>query len=326
MSAPSVLILGSRGRLGAAAATAFQEAGWRVLAHSRKGTLCVPLDNTRALATAAAGAQVVVYAINPPYTRWSRALLPMARQGMDVAQQLDATFMLPGNIYAYGEGMPPLLSEDTPEQPSTDKGRLRQTLENEMAARAATGLKSVVLRAGDFFGAGRGVWFDTVISKDLHKGHVVYPGPLHVQHAWAYLPDLARTLVAVADLAVQGRLAPHERLHFAGHTLTGQQLVRALSDAAQGLGLPAVNKVKDMPWAVLRLCSPVVPLWREVLRMSYLWRVPHALDGSRLQTLLGGHLGHTPYTPLAQALTAALQDLGLGAAQGAVSWRGAASR
>ena len=54
-----------------------------------------------------------------------------------------------------------------------------------------------------------------------------------------------------------------------------------------------------MPWGLIRLAGWVVPLWRELARMSYLWRRPHRLDGRKLAALPGGPL---PTTPLRQAL------------------------
>jgi hypothetical protein len=56
---------------------------------------------------------VVVHAVNPIYTRWDAELLPLFRQGLAVAEALGARFMLPGNVYNYGSGMPALLDEDT---------------------------------------------------------------------------------------------------------------------------------------------------------------------------------------------------------------------
>ena len=74
------LVLGANGRLGAAAVQAFAAAGWRVLAQARRtpaalpaGAVHVALDvaDTAGLAAAAAGARVVVHALNPLYTRWA---------------------------------------------------------------------------------------------------------------------------------------------------------------------------------------------------------------------------------------------------------------
>jgi nucleoside-diphosphate-sugar epimerase len=322
MQVKTVLVLGASGRFGQAAVQAFAAAGWRVLAQARRAPAALPaalparaapiaaaLEDTDALAAAAAGASVVVYAINPPYTVWAAQMLPLARQGMAAAERLGALFMLPGNVYAYGEGMPAQLDESTPERPTTDKGRLRAALESELRERAAAGrLRAVVIRAGDFYGGGTGSWLDLAVVKSLAAGKLVYPGPLDLPHAWAYLPDLARAFVAVAQLDDR---AAFETLHFAGHTLTGRELLDHVESAAADLGLRPERGFRrgGMPWPLLRAAGIFVPMLREVAWMSYLWRVPHQLDGSRLAT----RVSSLPATPPRQALRQALVDLGFGA-------------
>ncbi len=237
-TASTVLVLGANGRFGAAAVQAFAAAGWAVIAQARRAPASLPpgarhlaidLADTARLAAGAAGARVVVYAVNPPYTQWAGQALPLARLGMDVAQRLNATFMLPGNVYNFGEDMPALLREDTPQQPGTRKGRIRVEMESELQARTAQGLRGIVIRAGDFFGGGSGSWLDMVITKSLGRGKLVYPGPLELAHAWAYLPDLAQAFVAAAS---RDELPAFTRLHFEGHTLTGEQLLAAVERAA----------------------------------------------------------------------------------------------
>ncbi|HSW27114.1 MAG TPA: NAD(P)H-binding protein, partial [Burkholderiaceae bacterium] len=93
---PIALVLGANGRLGAAAVEAFAAAGWAVLAQARRPPAALPagtmhvaaeLADAAALARAAAGARVVVYAVNPLYTQWPTQALPLFRQGLDVAQR-----------------------------------------------------------------------------------------------------------------------------------------------------------------------------------------------------------------------------------------------
>jgi len=129
-----------------------------------------------------------------------------------------------------------------------------------------------------------------------------------VPHAWAYLPDLARAFVAVASR--DGGGAAFQRLHFAGHTLTGAQLLEGLEQAAARLGLRPAGGWRHgaMPWGIVRSVGVVYPLWRELARMSYLWRVPHQLDGAALRSLVG----ELPSTPLPVALQATLIALGIG--------------
>jgi len=317
----TVLILGAAGRFGAAAVQAFSTAGWRVLAQMRRAPkgplpagaslLDVPLHDTATLAARAAGATVVVYAVNPLYTRWDAELLPLFRQGVAVAQRLAARFMFPGSVYNYGERMPPLLAVDTPERPSTRKGDQRVAMEAELQALAAEGLQSVVIRAGDFYGGGTGSWFDLSVVKDIARGKLVYPGPLDLPHAWAYLPDLAQAFVAVA---AKPALPGLQRLHFAGHTLSGRELLAAVDAAAAELGLrPAKGfRIGGMPWPLIRALGTVVPLWRELARMSYLWRVPHALDGRSLAAAVGP----LPAAPLDAAVRQSMLHLGLAPARG----------
>jgi nucleoside-diphosphate-sugar epimerase len=311
----TVLVLGAHGRFGRAAVDAFAAAGWRVLAQARRApaaalprgaqALLLPLADSAGLAAAAAGARVVVYAVNPLYTRWDAEALPLFRQGLALADRLRARIMLPGNVYNFGEAMPPRLDESTPERPSTRKGEQRVAMEDLLRERAARGFDSVVIRAGDFFGAGTGSWFDQVVVKDLARGRLVYPGPRQLPHAWAYLPDLARAFVAVAE---RHRAPGLHRFHFAGHAPTGDELLDAVDAAATHLGLrPAAGfRVGSMPWGLVRAVGLVHPLWRELARMSYLWRVPHALDGSALERAVGP----LPATPLVAALRQSLSGLG----------------
>jgi nucleoside-diphosphate-sugar epimerase len=320
----TVLIVGANGRFGTAAASAFHSAGWKVLTQARRPAaitaaittagvrhLQAGLDDVDALAREAAGAQVVVYAVNPPYTRWATEALPTARRAMDVAERLNASFMLPGNVYNFGASMPPLLLEDTPQQALTRKGRIRIDMEAELQARADIGrLRGVVLRAGDFYGSGTGSWFDLVIAKNLRQGKLVYPGPLDVPHAWAYLPDLARAMVALAGQSASGKL-PHafSRFHFEGHTLTGAQCLAAVERAATALGLQPSGGFQrgGMPWGLIRAGGLVWPQWRELAEMAYLWTVPHALSGKTLNDCLGLR----PSTPVDTAFRDSLVTLGM---------------
>ncbi|MGZ5238446.1 MAG: hypothetical protein ACXWCV_19225, partial [Caldimonas sp.] len=67
-----------------------------------------------------------------------------------------------------------------------------------------------------------------------------------------------------------------------------------------------------MPWPLVRIAGLVMPLWRELAKMSYLWRVPHALDGTKLALRCPG----LAPTPLETALRASLVARGLGKSAG----------
>ncbi len=300
----TVLVLGANGRLGRAATLAFAAAGWRVLAQLRRtpraplpaGVQQVQCDalDVATLSAAGQGAQVIVNALNPDYTRWDRLLPPITAATLALAQATGATLMLPGNVYNFGNQLPPVLREDTPFAATNPKAAQRIALEAALAQAAAAGrVRSIVIRAGDFLGDA-GTWVDLAMAKGLAKrpiGKFTQMGPSDLPHAWAWLPDLAQVFVQVADLVAGGRAAlpAHAVLHFEGLTLTGAQLQQAFEVA---LGRPL--QAGRFPWPLLRLATPFSPMLRALFEMRHLWLRPHQLDGRRLQALLG----QVPQTPL----------------------------
>ena len=311
----TVVILGAAGRLGQVLASAFADAGWQVRAQARKALpdalarhphvqalRCDALD-VAALSAAARGAEVIVNALNPPYTEWDRLALPLADAALAVARATGALLMFPGNVYNFGRELPPLLTPDLREQGNTPKARIR--IETEARLAAAQDVNSVVIRAGDFFGGpGRGSWFDLALASRLDKGRFIYPGPLALAHAWAYLPDLAQVFVRIAEQ--RSKLSGHRRFHFAGHTLTGNEMHAAMEHA---IGRPL--KIGNLPWGLIRLAAPFVPSWRELIVMRYLWQRPHALVDETLRELIGS----VPQTPLTQALHSAVGEVALAVAK-----------
>ncbi len=319
--ASSVLILGARGRFGIAAARAFAQAGWQVHAQLRPGAtgpaiagvqwLAAAPEDTATLAAAARGAAVVVQALSPPYTHkaWRTQVPRLTDAAIAATRELGATLMLPASVYNFGESMPERLHEDTAQAATTFKGRLRIASEQQILRATQDGrMKAVVIRGGDFFGSGTGSWFDLVMAKDLRRGRLTCPGPLDVPHAWAYLPDMARSFVGVAEQ--RHRLPAFETLHFAGYGVTGQDWADALSDIAREQGWLAASgklRVASLSWPLMRLVGLFVPTVAALCEVRYLWRTPHALVDTRMAALIG----KAPHTPFAEAVRAALDDLGL---------------
>lgn len=313
----TIAILGANGRIGAAVAKAFVAAGYDVRAVTRTGTTSIAgatgvaadaLDR-EALIRAVAGADLVFNGLNPLYSDWS-TVLPMARNVMAACHAAGAPHLFPGTVYNYGSPIPTVLIEDTPQNPTTEKGRIRVELEELFRREAEAGrVRTVLLRAGDFFGGtGTGSWFDLVTASRIDKGVFTACGPAHLVHAWAYLPDLAAAFVKLAGKLE--RLGSYEALHFPGHAVSDLDL-----KAAAETVLARRLKLAQMPWWLLRAGSPFVPMWKAIVSMSYLRFEPHRLESTRLE----GIIGPVPHTPLERAVREALADLGKMAAEAAAA-------
>jgi nucleoside-diphosphate-sugar epimerase len=305
--APRIIVLGAAGRLGHAAAHGFRAAGWEVTGLIRPGTAhrapqginLIQTNDRAVLVNEARGVDVVLHALNVAYPEWHRHLLPLTYSAIDAAESAGATLMFPGNVYNFGAGMPDVLDESTPMKPTTRKGVLRVEAEERMREASERGVRVVILRAGDFFGAGRGSWFDLVVVKDISKGRVMFPGPPDVLHAWAYLPDFVDTLVKLAQ--IRSGLGTFEVFGFPGHAVTGREFVEAI-----GKAVPQTIQVKPVSWFMINTIGKLTAMGRELSELQYLWRVPHRIDGTRLTSVLS----EVPHTPLEQAIRGALRDLG----------------
>jgi nucleoside-diphosphate-sugar epimerase len=308
----TVVVLGAAGRVGDAAARAFVAAGWRVkgVARNAKAAQLAPaVEAVRAdafdrasLIAACRGADVILNALNPQYTEWAEKVMPMAENVIAAAQAVGATHMLPGNVYNFGYAISVGTAEDAAEVPSTEKAEIRIAMEALFRERAQThGVQTIVLRAGDFYGGTKPEsWLDLIILSKLRKNIFMWGGPTDIPHAFAYLPDLGKAFVALAGK--RGELGTFERFHFAGHTMTGLQM-KAAAEAASGRQLA----MKGMPWVLLRAAGLFSQMMREIVKMSYLWRTPHSLDGSKLERTVG----KLPATDPVDAIRQAIADLAL---------------
>lgn len=282
----TVLILGGQGRFARNSAAAFAAAGWQVRHASRSDDLT----------QVAMGADVIVMGWNPPYHRWVAQVPGQQARVIAAARASGATVVIPGNVYVFGAESGPLLGTDTPHRATNTLGRVRVAMEK---AWRDSGLPVILLRMGDFLDTvPSGGMFDRMMITTLPKGTLRYPGRTDITHAWAYLPDAARAVVALAG--IRAALPRFADVPFPGFTLTGAELAQGL---AQAQGHNVV--LRGVPWWQLRLVQPFMPAIAGVFEMRYLWNMPHHLADQPFRNLLPDFAA----TPLPDALRAATAHL-----------------
>ena len=297
----TVLVLGANGGVGKVVAKAFLDKGWRVLGLVRAGKtsgegiipIHTDLFDAKAVAKACGLVDIMFNGLNVPYPVWAKEALPMYEAAADVAEALGARQFYPGSVYNFGSSMPPVLTPQTPFAADTLKGRIRVSIEAMLQSRAEAGrLRTIVIRAGDFFGSDAPMsWMNALVAKDFGKGKIVTPGKKKTIHAWAFLPDLAATIVKLAE--VENTLGAYEVFHFENHNVSARALAEAGSHAAD-----RKVKIGRMPRFMFSLIALFDPFMRAALEMLYLWDVPHALQDDRLAKVIG----EVPRTPLDRAL------------------------
>jgi nucleoside-diphosphate-sugar epimerase len=308
MSKGNVTVLGSNGHIGHAAMVAFTDAGWTVTGLGRSnrkpvaGTRFVQGDanDLGVVKAAIAEADVVVNALHLPYDKWGNGAAEAQLQVvLNALAGTGKTLLFPGTIYNYQAG-DRTLSPELRQKGEKPRGRIRETLERMIREGAEAGqYQAIIIRAGDFFGPGlRGEWYEQAMLMDRAKGTIRHMGDLDKRHSWAYLPDLGRAFVAVAER--RQTLGAFENFHFAGHWVSHGQIMTAIEAA---LGRPM--QVRPFPWWLIRLIGLFNPIMRDLFEMRYIWQNEMELVDPHLDALLGA--GVT--TPFEEAVRVTVEEL-----------------
>jgi nucleoside-diphosphate-sugar epimerase len=313
----TALVIGATGLFGLHAAEALIKHGWRVRALARDPAAAAaklgprtPIEWVKgdameeaSVVAAAAGADLVVHAANPPrYRNWKGTVLPMMDSSIAAAKAAGARLVVPASVYNFAPDSGAEIAEDAAQAPATRKGAIRVELERRLRAASDDGLRVLVLRAGDFFGPAAPGALDWLVMRGKGRVTSVWsPGPADNGHAYAYLPDLAETMARLVD--AEDRLGRFEVFHFRGHYLArNAEFGAAMRRVTRNPKLP----VRPFPWVVVWAAAPFNETFRELLEMRYLWRRPIGLANGKLVRFLG----EEPHTPLDRALAASLADMG----------------
>lgn len=235
-----------------------------------------PDDARRALT----GAKTLVYLVGVPYTQFARhpeymrvVLDAAARAGIERVVHLST-------VYPYGLPQSELVAESQPLVPNSFKGRMRKTQEDIVLDADRSGvLRGTILRAPDFYGSTAELslaW--QIFSAAVARKRANVIAPIDTLHEFVYVPDLARTLLDLAQTdgayGSAWNLAGPERI-------TVREFARRIyTQAGAPFQLMPVGKT------LLRLIGLFDPTMRELVEMHYLQSTPVNLDDRRLLALL----------------------------------------
>ena len=285
------VVLGASGGIGGAVVRELAGRGLEVRAVSRRADVLVPdgvtrraadVATTAGAAVACEGASVVYHCVQPPYHRWAEQFPPLNRAVAAAVAHEDAKLIFADNLYMYWPIVGPI-TEESPQQPSSRKGRLRKKLADAMLATHAAGrLRVAIGRAADYYGPGgsNSIVGDTFFEAAVAGKSVRWPANADQPRSFGYLPDIARGLVTLGERdAADGRAW----IFPTASPLTARAL---LALVGRDLGRQVKLVVTSKP--AMRLAGLFIPQARELPDIWYQFSAPFTVDGSSFETAFGG--------------------------------------
>lgn len=206
MTRNDVHVVFGTGAIGLALIDELAGLGLPVRAVSRSGSAQVPhgvevlggdvTDGDFAV-RAGAGAAVVYQCLNPAYHRWAEDF-PLLQDGViHAAQAVDARLVSFENTYMYGDTRGAPITETTPTNPHTRKGKVRLAMAEQLRRLHDDGeLAVTTARAADYLGP-RGTtqspFGDLVIGAAMASRPARVIGNPDLPHSYTYTVDAART-------------------------------------------------------------------------------------------------------------------------------------
>ncbi len=285
------LVLGT-GAVGAALANLLAEQGHTVRAVNRSGKRgaldpAIPLSQAdltdpAAAASALKGADVVYQVTQPAYDSWPTEFPPLQRSILAAAEKSGASVVLADNLYCYHPQPGAVITEATPEQPVTVKGRVRKEMADEaLAAHAAGRVRVALTRPSNYVGGDYALFRDLAIDP-IAKGKAARVlGRTDKPHSFSYAPDAARAMASIGTSDngwgrawITPVMAP----------ITQAELVARLWEASGQKGKPKVSAIRGPGMRVLGL---FIPALRESIEMMYEFDKPFVASSAAFEAGFG---------------------------------------
>jgi nucleoside-diphosphate-sugar epimerase len=198
------------------------------------------------------------------------------------------------NIYMYDADYLNGMTEETPVNPSSKKGKVRALIAQMIMNEVMTGkLTALIARSADFYGPGiknSSMLNESVIKPLNIGGKANWLGSAALKHSFTYTPDAAKATAILGNTPDAFNQIWH--LPTAANPLTGKEWVEQIA-----LALGVKPRFQNVPKFMVRILGLFVPIMKEIVEMMYQYDRDYVFDSSKFEK----HFDFKP-TPYSQGI------------------------
>jgi nucleoside-diphosphate-sugar epimerase len=220
---------------------------------------------------------------------WESQWPQLVRNVIDACKSHGAKLVFFDNIYMYDKNFLNGMTEETPINPPSRKGKVRERIAKMIMDEASAGtLTALIARSADFYGPGlKTSMLTETVFKPLAAGKKAnWMGSVNFKHSFTYTPDAGKATALLGNTPDAYGQVWH--LPTAPDPFTGKQWIGAIA-AAMG----KQPKFQAAPKLVVQVMGLFMPIMKEMVEMLYQYDRDYVFDSGRFEKRFG--FKPTPY-------------------------------
>lgn len=283
-------ILGSGGAIGIELARSLKKFTSEIRLVSRNPKKVHPTDeimvadllNAAEVRKAVEGSSVVYLTAGLPYDLkiWKKKWPEIISNVIAACKEFQAKLVFFDNIYMYDENYLDGMTEESPINPPSNKGRVRAKIAGMIMDEVNEGrLKALIARSADFYGPGikkTSILNEMVIKPLSRKKKAVWMSSLDYKHSFTYTPDAGKATAILGNTEDAYNQVWH--LPTASDPLTGKEWIMAVG---REMGVEPGYRIA--PWWFVRIVGLFVPVMKEMVEMMYQYDRDYVFDSTKFE-------------------------------------------
>lgn len=248
----------------------------------RAASVAADVWTSDSLAIALEGATHVYQAAQPEYHEWVTKFVPFQNNILNAAVQAGAKLIVADNLYMYADTNGEPITEKTPIQPHTRKGKARaEAAQAVLDAHRAGRIRAVIGRASNFFGPGAtdSTHGERMFGFAVQGKPADLYGNINLPHSATYVKDFGKALVILGEnenACGRAWIVPTAK------PVSQREFVEMIYAE---LELPP--KMRSVNKWMLSMFGLFVPPAKEMVEMMYEFEKPYIVDSSDFEKTFG---------------------------------------